>query len=97
MSLPYANYEVISLSGTMNLSPFGSNGYRTAMTVHQIYCLAAGNITITPFKGSAFTWAATINTSMDIMASAVTVSSGTFIAFRAKNEKNPFYGAGNNQ
>ncbi len=80
----YANYEVISLSGTQNHATGRETGFITATTVHQIYCLAAGAIIITPMKGPSFTWNATINTSMDVLVKSTTVSSGTFIAFRAK-------------
>ncbi len=97
MSLPYANYEVISLSGSRVLFPFDENQFRTASTVHQLYCLSAGAIVVTPMLGATFTWNATTNASIDVMVSAVTVNSGSFIAFRAKNERNPFYGRGNSQ
>lgn len=95
MSLPYANYEVVSLSGTKNLFPFDSSNYRTATTVHQIYCLSAGVATIFPMSGPSFIWSGTTNSSIDVLTSAVTISSGTFIGFRARFEQNPFYGKGN--
>lgn len=84
MGLEAKNYEAISLSGTM-LSDVLGNGI-SANTVHQIYCLAAGSITITAMGGGTFTWApATANVSIDVVPSKVVVSSGTFIGFRTKN------------
>lgn len=84
MGLEAKNYEVISLSGTMTSDTLG-NGI-TANTVHQIYCLAAGSISITAMGGGTFTWApAAANISIDIVPSRVVVSSGTFIGFRTKN------------
>ena len=77
------NYEAISLSGTVNSDILG-NGI-SANTVHQIYCLSTGNISINPMGGGTFTWSATTNTFIDVVPSSVTVSSGTFIGFRTKN------------
>lgn len=94
--LPYANYEAVSLSGSgISIYPFDSSNYRTGTTVHQVFCLSTGSITITPMMGVPFTWAASAGQSIDVLCSAVTVSSGNFIGFRAKFEKNPFYGKGN--
>ena len=97
MSYPYANYEVVGLSGTKNLYPFDSTNYRTATTVHQIYCLQTGSITIYPMLGPSFTWTPASGLTMDVLVSAVTVNSGTFIGFRARNDVNPFYSRGANQ
>lgn len=94
MSLPYANYEAINLSGS-SIYPFDPSNYRTATTVHQILCLANGSVTVYPMAGVSFTWAATASQTLDVLCSAVTVSSGNFIGFRAKFERNPFYGKGN--
>lgn len=91
--LPYANYEAISLSGS-SIYPFDQNGYRTATTVHEILCLANGSVTVYPMAGSPFTWAGKTSESIRVLCSAVTVSGGEFIGFRAKFEKNPFYGRG---
>ena len=77
------NYEAISLSGTMNSSTLG-NGF-SAETVHQIYCLSAGTITITAMGGGTFIWSGTTNSYIDVVPSSVTTSGGTFIGFRAKN------------
>lgn len=98
MSLPYANYQVVSFAGggaTTNVFPFDSSNYRTGTTVHQIYCLSAGVATIYPMMGPRFIWSGGTNTSIDVLVSAVTVSSGTFIGFKARFELNPFYGKGN--
>jgi hypothetical protein len=88
MSTIYANYESIALSGTMGLGELG-NGV-TANTVHRIYCLAAGTLTVTPMKGDGFTWTATVHEFLDIVAKTVVISSGTFIGFRAKFTPNGF-------
>lgn len=77
------NYEAISLSGTMGTNILG-NGV-TANTVHQIYCLSTGSISITPMGGGSFNWAGTTNAFIDVVPSSITVNSGTFIGFRTKN------------
>jgi hypothetical protein len=84
MGLQSKNFEAINLTGTMGVDILG-DGY-TANTVHQILCLTTGNISITAMGGGTFTWAATANTSIDIVPSSITVSSGTFVGFRAKNQ-----------
>jgi len=84
MASIHANFEVVALSGTQSHPTGRETNVITATTIHQIYCLAAGAIVITPMKGPSFTWNASINTSMDVLVKATTVSSGTFIAFRSK-------------
>ena len=93
-STPYANYEVVALSGAQSFPTGKDSGYVSAATIHEIYCLAAGSIIITPVIGPSFTWAATINTSMSVLVKATTVSSGTFIGFRGKFTPNQFFGTG---
>jgi len=82
-----ANYEVIMFTGSTSASTFNTGietGIVTATTVHQIFCIAAGNITITPIKGPTFVWPGTAGQTMDIMVKSVTCTSGIFIGFRAK-------------
>lgn len=93
--VPYANYEVIALSSTQtHATGRENNGTITATTVHQIFCLAPGTVIITPMKGPAFSFAATAGQSIDVLTKATTVSSGTFIAFRAKLQGAQFFGNG---
>jgi len=95
-----ANYQAIPLlaNGNYNFYPFDSTGYRTGTTVHQLFCLTTGSIIIYPMNGPSFTWAPTTNsTSIDVLVSGVTVSSGTWVAFKSKYDTNPFYSKGANQ
>lgn len=92
---PYANYEVVTLSGNTSYPTGKETGYVTASTIHEVYCLAAGSITITPLKGSVFTWSATTNSALNVMVKAANVTSGTFIGFRGKLNMNQFFGNGN--
>jgi hypothetical protein len=86
MGLESKNYEAISLAaGTYTLGELG-NGI-TGNSVHQIYCLTTGNITITAMGGGTFTWTPTAaNTFIDIVPSKLVVNSGTYVAFRTKNQ-----------
>jgi len=86
MGLESKNYEALSLvAGTYNLDVLG-NGI-TGNSVHQIYCLTTGSITITAMGGGTFTWTPTVtNTTIDVVPSKLVVNSGTYVAFKTKNQ-----------
>ena len=86
-----ANYEIISLtSGTYGPDVLG-NGL-TATTVHQIYCLTAGSITITGQGGGTVIVPMLAGQSIDCMVRQVVVSSGTYAGFRDKlNSRGQLY------
>lgn len=95
-----ANYEAIPLlaAANYNFYPYDSTNYRTATTVHEIFCLAKGAITIYPMNGKSFVWdCKTDGQKIELLVSAVTVSSGEWVAFRSKYDTNPFYSRGANQ
>jgi TPP-dependent indolepyruvate ferredoxin oxidoreductase alpha subunit len=77
------NYEAISLTGNMNAATLG-NGI-SAETVHQIYCLSAGTISIQAMGGGTFFWTGTTNSFIDVVPASITAITGTFIGFRSKN------------
>ena len=80
-----ANYRAIPLSGTMGEGQLG-NGV-TGSSVHRVYCLAAGNVTITAKGGGTFIFtAAAANEYIDVVVKSLTVNSGTFIGFKTKDE-----------
>lgn len=84
MATIYSNFRVIALSGTMNTGDLGDG--MSASTVHRLYCLSAGNISITPFEGPGFTWTtAAANEFIDVVVKKLVVNSGTFIGFAAKS------------
>jgi len=86
MGLESKNYEALNLSsGTYTEAELG-NGI-TGNSVHQIFCLTTGNITITAMGGGTFTWTPTAaNTSIDVVPSKLVVNSGTYVAFKTKNQ-----------
>lgn len=98
MSTPYANYEVLSFDtkgATYDFYPFDTSNYRTATTVHQLYCLTKGALKVYPMAGPPFNWPADPTQSIDVLCYKVEVADGTFIGFRARFDQNPFYGKGN--
>ena len=85
MGLESKNYEAINLAAGTYTSDTLGNGF-SANTVHQIYCLTVGSITITAMGGGTFTWTPTAaNTFIEVVPSRLVVSSGTYVAFRTKN------------
>ena len=84
-----ANWQIINLSGTNNLFELGDGV--TASTVHRIFCLGDGSITISAIGGGNFTWsAATSGQSIDIVPRETTVNSGAFIGIRSKTNPHQF-------
>ncbi len=78
-----ANYRAIPLSGTMGPAELGDG--ITATTVHRIYCIAPGNVTITAAGGGTFTFTASAaNQFIDVVVGSLVVNAGTFIGFKAK-------------
>ena len=78
-----ANFKAVPLSGTMGEGQLGGNGV-TGTSVHRVYCLAAGQATITAKGGGTFTWSASTNSYIDVVVREITITSGTFIGFKAK-------------
>jgi hypothetical protein len=78
-----ANYGIVNLtSGTYGVDVLGNN--LTASTVHEIYCLTSGSITISATGGGQATIAMTSGQSISCMVQQVIVNSGTYIGFRSK-------------
>lgn len=86
------NYEIVNLtSGTYGVGVLGNS--LTAATVHQIYCLTSGNITITARGGGQAVIPMTSGQTIDCIVQEVTVNSGTYIGFRSKlDSRGPLFG-----
>ena len=80
-----ANYQIIPLAGTMDLTLLGYGG-TSGSSVHQIYCLTPGSIIIGAIGGGSATFPMTAGQTVDVLASTITVSSGTFVGFRSKSQ-----------
>lgn len=87
-----ANYDIVNLtSGTYGVSTLGDG--LTATTVHQIYCITSGSLTLTARGGGKATISMTSGQTIDCMVKEVIVSSGTYIGFRSKlDSRGPLYG-----
>ena len=65
----------------------------TASTVHQIYCVTNGSVTISASGGGQATVPMTSGQSINCMLREVTVISGTYIGFRSKlDSRGPLFG-----
>lgn len=86
------NYGIVNLtSGTYGVDVLGDG--LTATTVHQIYCLTSGSITITARGGGQATVPMTSGQSINCMVNQVIVNSGTYIGFRSKlDSRGPLFG-----
>ena len=77
------NYEIVNFtSGTYGVDVLGDN--LTASTVHEIYCLTSGSVTISASGGGQATIPMTSGQSLNCMLRQGTVKSGTYIGFRSK-------------
>ena len=87
-----ANYGIVNLtSGTYGVDVLGNN--LTATTVHEIYCLTSGSITISATGGGKATVPMTSGQSINCMVREVTVISGTYLGFRSKlDSSGPLFG-----
>lgn len=82
MAFHNTNYQMVPLStGTYETGDLG-NGI-TASTVHEIYCLTPGSITITALGGGTVTASMTAGQSIKVLAGKIVVSSGTYTGFKA--------------
>ena len=78
------NYQALNLSvGSYTIGDLG-NGL-TASTIHQIFCVSGGTITMTALGGGTFTWGATAGQSINILLGSCSVASGLFIGFKSQH------------
>ena len=49
----------------------------SASTVHQVFCVSGGTITLTALGGGTFTWAATTGQSIDITLGSCSATTGS--------------------
>ena len=77
-----ANYQIISLSANTNLFALGY-GNTSGSSVHQVYCVSAGTITIGAIGGGSATLSMTAGQTVDCLLSFANVASGSFIGFKS--------------
>ena len=77
------NYQIIPITGgTYTTGQLGDG--LSASTVHEIYCLTPGSITITAVGGGTASFPLTAGQSVKILVASCTIISGTYVAFKAK-------------
>lgn len=88
------NYQAIDLPvGTYTAAQLGDG--LSASTVHELYCLVTGSITITALGGGQFVWPATSGQSMNVIVGQCIVTSGEFVGFKSQrvpgSQAHPYY------
>ena len=87
MAFHNTNWTAVNLPvGTYEMGELG-NGI-TASTVHQIFCLTGGSITVSAIGGGTFTWTATAGQSMNVVVGRCVVASGAFVGFKPAFQPN---------
>jgi hypothetical protein len=86
MGLQSKNFEALYLTAATYTSATLGDGI-TANTVHQLYCISAGTVTISCMGGGVFTWAGTVNAQIEVVPKQLVVNSGEFVAFRTKGQE----------
>lgn len=89
MAFHNVNWTAVNLPvGTYEIGDLG-NGL-SASTVHQIFCLTGGAITISAMGGGTFSWTATAGQKIDVVTARCVVASGSFVGFKSSYQ--PSYG-----
>lgn len=83
MAFHNTNYEIVELSSGANGPDVCGDGF-SAATIHQVYCVSDGSVTISALGGGSMTVALTTGDKVDVLANSVNVGSGTFVGFRVK-------------
>jgi len=83
MAFHNINFQMVPItSGTYTTGDLGNN--ITGSTVHEIYCLTSGSITISAFGGGTVTVPMTAGQSIKVMVGSCTVVSGTYVGFKTQ-------------
>jgi len=89
MGLYKQNYQAINLPVGAYTEGFLGDGL-SATTIHELFCLADGAITITPKGGGTFTWSATTSQNLNVIVGNCEVLSGSFVGFKAHKGAGPY-------
>jgi len=89
MALYNQNYE----AKLLNAGDTFTGSTTTATTIHQVFCLSGGNISITALGGGSFTWSATTSQSLDVLVGYCKANSGQFVGFKSQytGKQIPYY------
>lgn len=99
MAFHNANFQSINLEGGNTYSTADLGNGITASTVHEVFCLTGGDITIQPLGNTSnkFTWTAVAGQSMSVVVGNCSVAGGAlFVGFKAKHDARRFNQQGTN-
>lgn len=83
MAFHNTNYTMIPITtGTYTAGMLGDG--ITASTVHEIFCLTPGSITINALGGGSATFVLTAGQNVKVLVGSCTVVSGTYVGFKTK-------------
>jgi hypothetical protein len=83
MAFHNANFKIVNLPvGTYTAGDLGNNV--TASTVHEVYCVSTGSITINALGGGTATFPMTAGQSVKVLVGSCTVASGVFVGFKTQ-------------
>jgi len=91
MALYNQNYQSISLEAGTGYTTSDLGDGITATTVHNVFCVSGGTITLQTFGGGTpFTWTATAGQDINIILGSCSVVSGLFVGFKTHKGVGPF-------
>ena len=83
MAFHNTNFKMVPLpAGTYTTGQLGDNV--TASTIHEVYCLTAGTISITAMGGGTAAFPMSAGQSVKVMVGSCVVSSGGFVGFKTQ-------------
>lgn len=84
MAFHNVNFKMVPLisGSTYTTADLGNN--ITGSTVHEVYCISAGTISITAMGGGRVTLPMTAGQSIKVMVGTCTVTSGGFVGFKSQ-------------
>ncbi len=83
MAFHNTNFRMIPLTGG-TYSPGDLGDGITGSTVHEVYCLTPGTISINAFGGGAASFIMTAGQSVKVLVASCTIVSGTYVGFKTQ-------------
>ena len=84
MAFHNVNFQMVPITSGTTYTTGNLGNNITGATVHEIYCLTSGSISITAFGGGTVTVPMTAGQSIKVMVGTCTVISGTYVGFKAQ-------------
>ena len=85
MAFHNTNWAAVNLPpGTYTESDLGDGV--SASTIHELFCLADGDVSITAKGGGTFTWTAVAGDKINVVIGNCVVNSGNFVGFKTSHQ-----------